>query len=67
MNNHYIRKYWKLTSCGGVKYVNQNLEILYLVDYGWNVLERKLEPNQFEGLALSFIEDIDQEQNNLDA
>ena len=45
MNNHYIRKYWKLTSCGGVKYVNQNLEILYLVDYGWNVLERKLEPN----------------------
>ena len=67
MNNHCIRKYWKLTSCGGVKYVNQNLEILYLVDYGWNVLERKLEPNQFEALALSFIEDIDQEQNNLDA
>ena len=46
--------------------MNQHLEILNLVNYDWIVSERKLEPNRFEGSALSSIEDIDLEQNNLD-
>ena len=37
--------------------VNQHFEILNLADHGWKVSERKLEPNWFEGSALSSIED----------
>ena len=43
-------------SCSGANCVNQTLN---LVDYGWNVSERKLEPNWFERSALLSIEDID--------
>ena len=46
-------------SCVAANYVHQHFEILNLVDYGWKVPEVKLEPNWFEGSALSSIEDID--------